>query len=407
MHQLRPLGLIAALLLALSSGAGAADKTVKLGLLTDLSGVFSDFSGRGSVASAQLAIEDFRRDHPEVAVELLTGDHLNKPDVGSSIVRNWIDTDKIDAIIDVPNTTVALAINQLARQNNKVLLISGAGSSELTGPQCSPNTIQWTFDTWSLAHALSQSIVSTGGKTWFFLVADYSFGHTLAHDVGVEIERYGGKVLGEVSHPVGTSDFATYLLQAEASRANIVALADAGHDAINAIKGAAEFGLARNGQKVAGLMIFVTDIHAVGLPQSQGMLLASPFYWDLNDKTRAWSRRFAERTGGARASMIQAGVYASTLHYLRVVSGVADYHDGRAVVAAMKAAPTDDDLFGPGSIRADGRKLHQMHVFQVKSPGESTGPWDLYKLVRTIPAEEATRPLSESTCPLLGAMGGK
>ncbi len=407
MHQLRRIMLAAALLLLVVPAVRAADKTVKLGLLTDMSGVFSDFSGRGSVVAAQLAIEDFRKDHPNVDVQLLTGDHLNKPDVGSAIVRQWIDTDHVDAIIDVPNTTIALAINQLARQNNKVLLISGAGSSELTNAQCSPNTIQWTFDTWSLAHALSQSIVGSGGKTWFFLVADYSFGHTLAHDVTAEIERFGGKSVGEVDHPVGTDDFSTYLLQAAASKADIVALANAGKDAINAIKGASEFGLAKNGQKVAGLMVFVTDIHSVGLAQSQGMLLASPFYWDLNDKTRAWSARFAERTGGARPSMIQAGVYASTLDYLRVIDRVPDYHDGRAVVAAMKATPTDDDLFGKGSIRADGRKLHDMYVFRVKSPSESKSEWDLYDLVRTIPVADAIRPLSESACKLLGDMAGK
>jgi branched-chain amino acid transport system substrate-binding protein len=387
--------------------AQAADKTVKLGLLTDLSGVFSDFSGRGSVVAAQLAIEDFKVGHPNLDAQLLIGDHQNKPDVGSAIVRQWIANNAIDAIIDVPNTSIALAINELARQSNKVLLISGAGSAELTGKQCSPNTIQWTFDTWSLAHALSQSLVAAGGDTWFFVVADYAFGHTLAHDVSVEAAKYGAKTVGEVAHPLGTADFSSYLLQAEASQAKVVGLADAGQDAINAIKAAAEFGLPARGQKIAGLMVFVTDIHAIGLPLAHGMQLASPFYWDLNDKTRAWSERFAARMGGARPSMIQAGVYASTLDYLRVVSAMDNPHDGRAVVAAMKAAPTDDDPFGQGSIRADGRKLHDMYVFQVKSSDESKAPWDLYKLVRRIPAAEAIRPLSESACPLLAAMGGR
>jgi branched-chain amino acid transport system substrate-binding protein len=402
----RILAIGVALGLLVSAPANAADKTVKLGLLTDISGVFSDFSGRGSVVAAQLAIEDFKSSHPGFDAVLLIGDHQNKPDVGSAIVRQWIATDDIDAIIDVPNTAIALAINELARQHNKVLLISGAGSSDLTGKQCSPNTIQWTFDTWSLAHALSQSLVAAGGDSWFFLVADYAFGHTLAHDVGVEVAKYGGKVLGEAVHPVGTTDFSSYLLQAQASGAKVIALADAGQDAINAVKGAGEFGIAAQGQKIAGLIVFVTDIHAIGLPLSHGMQLASPFYWDLNDKTRAWSDRFAQRMSGARPSMIQAGVYSSTLDYLRVVSGMENPHDGRAVVAAMKATPTDDDLFGQGTVRADGRKLHDMYVFQVKSPDESKDPWDLYKLVRRIPAAEAIRPLSESTCPLLASMRG-
>jgi len=397
--------LIAVLALCwLAPGAGAADKAVKLGLLTDMAGVFSDFSGRGSVVAAQLAIEDFKASHPGLDITLLTADHQNKPDVGSEIVRRWIATDGIDAIIDVPNTAIALAINELARQNNKVLLISGAGSSDLTGKQCSPNTIQWTFDSWSLAHALGSSLVAAGGNTWFFLVADYAFGHTLAAEVGAEVTRVGGKLVGQAVHPVGATDFSSYLLQAQASQAKVIALADAGQDAINAVKAAGEFGLAARGQRIAGLIIFVTDIHAIGLNLAQGMQLAAPFYWDLNDKTRAWSDRFAARMGGAKPSMIQAGVYASTLDYLRVVSGMENLHDGRAVVAAMKATPTDDDLFGPGSIRVDGRKVHDMYVFQVKTPTESHGPWDLYTLVRRIPASEAIRPLSESACPLLAAM---
>jgi branched-chain amino acid transport system substrate-binding protein len=403
----RLLAVAAVIGLSFSIPAYAAGKTIKMGLLTDLSGVFSDFSGRGSVIAAQLAIEDFKAGHPDMDIQLLTGDHLNKPDVGSAIVRQWIATDSIDAIIDVPNTSIALAINELARQSNKVLLISGAGSAELTGRQCSPNTIQWTFDTWSLAHALSQSMVAAGGDSWFFVVADYAFGHTLAHDVSVEAAKYGGKTLGEVAHPLGTGDFSAYLLQAEASQAKVVALADAGQDAINAVKASAEFGLAAHGQKIAGLMIFVTDIHAIGLQLAQGMQLASPFYWDLNDKTRAWSARYAARMGGAEPSMIQAGVYASTMDYLNVASGMDNPHDGRAVVAAMKAAPTEDDLFGKGSIRADGRKLHDMYVFQVKAPAQSKGPWDLYTQIRHIPAVEAIRPLSESACPLLASMGGQ
>ena len=392
------------LAIVVASPVMAADRSVTLGLLTDMSGVFSDFSGRGSVTAAQLAIEDFHAEDPGLTVRLLTGDHQNKPDLGSSIVRSWISNDGVDALIDVPNTAIALAINNLARDSNKVLLISGAGSSDLTGKQCSPNTIQWTFDTWSLAHVLSQSLVASGGTSWYFLVADYAFGHTLAHDVGVEVEHYDGKVLGEVDHPVGATDFSSYLLDAQASKAKVIGLADAGQDAINAIKSAGEFGIAKGGQRVAGLMVFVTDIHAVGLQLAQGMQLATPFYWDLNDKTRAWSDRFAQRMGGARPSMIQAGVYASTLDYLRVVAKAQDMHDGRAVVAAMKAAPTNDDLFGPGSIRADGRKMHDFYVVQVKTPQESKGPWDVYTVLRRVPAAEAIRPLSQSACPLLEAM---
>ncbi len=380
----------------------ACAETIKLGLLTDMSGVFSDFSGRGSVTAAQLAIEDFRAEKPGLDIQLLTADHQNKPDIGSAAVRQWTATENVDAIIDVPNTAIALAINLLARQGNKVLLISGAGSSELTGKQCSPNTIQWTFDSWSLAHALSQTLIGDGGKSWYFLVADYAFGHTLAADVGTEVKRLGGNVLGETSHPVGTIDFSAYLLQAQASSAKVVGLADAGQDAINAVKSAGEFGLGKSGVTIAGLIMFVTDVHAIGLPLAQGMLVATPFYWDENAKTRAWSDRFAARMDGARPSMIQAGVYSSTLAYLRTVSVSATPHDGRAVVAAMKAAPpSDDDLFGHGFIRADGRKVHDMLVYKVKAPADSKGDWDLYQFVRRIPAADAIRPLSESTCPLL------
>jgi branched-chain amino acid transport system substrate-binding protein len=395
-------GLMIAVSLILAPAAMA--ETITLGLLTDMSGVFSDFSGRGSVVAAQLAIEDFKQTDPGLEIRLLTGNHQNKPDIGSALVRQWIATDGVDAIIDVPNTAIALAINELARQNNKVLLISGAGSSELTGKQCSPNTVQWTFDTWSLAHALSKQLISSGGDSWFFLIADYAFGHTLAQDVGVEVGRLGGKVLGQVSHPLGTADFSSYLLQAQSSGAKVLALADAGQDLISAVKSAGEFGLTSGGMKVAGLIVFVTDAHAIGLSAAKNMLVASPFYWDLNPGTRAWSDRFSQRMAGAKPSMIQAGVYASTLDYLRVVSHAANPHDGRAVVTAMKATPTNDDLFGSGSIRADGRKLHDMYVFRVKTPEASKGPWDLYEELERIPAAEAIRPLSESVCPLLSSM---
>ncbi len=394
----------AAIGLLAAGQAGAAPKEIRIGLLTDMSGVYSDFSGRGSAVAAQLAIADFTRTHPDVRVTLLTADHQNKSDIGSAIARRWIAEDNVDALVDVPNTAVALAINELARQNNKVLLISGAGSSEMTGKQCSPNAIQWTFDTWSLAHALGESLVKSGGSSWFFLVADYAFGKTLAQDVGVEVRKDGGTVLGEVAHPLGTTDFSAYLLQAQASKAKIVALANAGTDTINAIKAAAEFGLAANGQRIAGLIVFITDIHAIGLPLSHGMQLANSFYWDLNDKTRAWSDRFAAQMGGARPSMIQAGTYSATLDYLTVAAGMDDYHDGRAVVVQMKKTPTEDDVFGRGRIRADGRQVHDMYVFEVKTPAESRGEWDLYKLVRRIPGEESVRPLGESACPILSEL---
>ncbi len=392
------LALLAGLLLA---GPARAER-VTLGLLTDMSGVFSDFSGRGSVAAAQLAIEDYRAENPALDVRLLTADHQNKPDVGSAVVQGWIANDGVDAIIDVPNTAIALAISDVARAGNKVLLISGAGASTLTGRQCSPDTVQWTFDSWSLAHALGRTLIAQGGRSWFFLVADYSFGHTLAADMGAEVRRLGGTVSGEVSHPVGATDLSAFLLQAQASGARVLALADAGTDAINAVKSAGEFGLARGGMTIAGLIMFVTDVHAIGLPLAQNMLLATPFYWDEDARTRAFSERFAARMGGARPSMIQAGVYSSTLFYLRTVAASPTPHDGRAVVAAMKAAPPQDDpLFGGGFIRADGRRVHDMLVYRVKTPAQSAGPWDLYDFVRRIPAEEAVRPLSESECPLV------
>jgi branched-chain amino acid transport system substrate-binding protein len=366
-----------------------------------MSGTYSDLSGQGSVIAARMAVEDFGAAAKGMKVEILGADHQNKPDVGSNVVRTWIDVDKVDAIVDVPTSSVALAVNQIVKDKNKVFLVSGAASSDLTGKACTPNTVHWTYDTWALANGTGNAIVKTGGDTWFFLTADYAFGHALERDTEAVVLKNGGKVLGKVRTPFPGSDFSSFLLQAQASKAKIIGLANAGGDTINSIKQASEFGIVKSGQNLAGLLVFLTDIKALGLPTAQGLIFTTTYYWDRDDASRAFAKRFSEKAPrGNYPTMIHAGVYSSVLHYLKAIEA-AKTDDGTKVVAKMKELPTDDPLFGKGSIRADGRKLHPAYLVEVKKPAESKGPWDLYKIRATIPADQAFRPMSEGDCPLV------
>ena len=388
-------------MLATSASAQMTDKVVKIGVLNDQSGLYADITGQGSVVAAKMALEDFGGKVDGTPIEVIFADHQNKPDIGSTIARQWFDVDKVDVIVDVPTSSVALAVSEVTRAKNKVFLVSGAAASDLTGKNCSPNTIHWTYDTWSLANGTGKYTVKAGGDTWFFLTADYAFGHALERDVAAVVKASGGKVLGSVKHPLNTSDFSSFLLQAQASKAKVIGLANAGGDTINAIKAAAEFGIVNGGQKLAGLLVFITDVHALGLSAARGLQLTSAFYWDRDEQTRAWSKRFSERMKGREPSMVHAGVYSAVLHYLKAVQKLKSDADGKALVAKMKELPTEDPLFGKGSVRADGRKIHPMYLYEVKSPADSKKPWDYYRLIREIPASEAWRPLSEGDCPLV------
>jgi len=381
--------------------AAQAQVNVKIGVLSDMSSLYADIGGPGSVTAAKMAVEDFNPAAHGMKVDIVSADHQNKPDVGSSIARQWFDVDHVDAIVDVPTSSVALAVSDVTREKNKVFLISGAASSDLTGPKCTPNNVHWTYDTWMLAHGTAGALVKTGGDTWFFLTADYAFGHALERDATAVVLANGGKVLGAVNHPLNTQDFSSYLLQAQSSKAKIIGLANAGGDTDNAIKQGAEFGITAGGQQFAGLLVFVTDVNALGLKTAQGLVLTETWYWDMNDANRAWTKRWQAEHASKFPSMVQAGVYAATLHYLKAVAALNSAADGKAVVNQMKALPTDDSLFGKGYIRPDGRKIHPAYLFQVKKPEESKYPGDNYILRATIPAEEAFRPLKEGGCPMV------
>ncbi|HEX4523214.1 MAG TPA: ABC transporter substrate-binding protein [Casimicrobiaceae bacterium] len=388
---------------ALATGAAQAqisDNMIKIGVLTDMSSLYTDLAGAGSVAAARLAVEDSGIEKRGYKVEIVSADHQNKPDVGSGIARQWYDVDKVDVIVDVPNSGVALAVNQITRDKGRVFLANGPASSDLTGKACSPNTVHWTYDTWMLANGTGSAIVKSGGDTWFFLTADYAFGLALERDTEAVVLKNGGKVLGKVRAPINTQDFSSFLLQAQASKAKIIGLANAGGDTTNSIKQAAEFGIVKGGQNLAGLLVFLTDIHALGLPTAQGLIVTNTFYWDMNDQTRAFAKRFAAVDKGIHPTMVHAGVYASVLHYLKAVEALKS-DDGTKVVAKMKEMPTDDPLFGKGTIRADGRKIHQAYLMEVKKPSESKYPWDYYKVRATIPADQAFRPLAEGGCSLV------
>jgi len=397
----RLLGL-AALTAALACGTAHAQQlTVKIGVLSDISSLYSDIAGPGSVAAAKLAIADFTAQHKDIKVELISADHQNKADIGSSIANQWYDVDKVDLIIDTPNSGVALAVSEIARQKNKIFIVSGAAASDLTGPKCNANTIHWTYDTWMLANGTGRALVKTGGDTWYFLTSDYAFGHALERDTAAAVVAAGGKVLGQVRHPINTNDFSSFLLQAQSSKSKIIGLANAGGDTINAIKQGAEFGIVKSGQKFAGLLVFASDVNALGLQSAQGLTLTETWYWDANETNRAWTKRWQVERPGKFPTMVQAGVYSGITHYLKAVAALKGAGDGKAVVAKMKELPTDDPLFGKGTIRADGRKIHDAYLFEVKKPSESKYPGDFYHLRATIPAAEAFRPLKEGGCPLV------
>ncbi|HWN52327.1 MAG TPA: ABC transporter substrate-binding protein [Xanthobacteraceae bacterium] len=401
MKMTRNMIVMAALLASSSAFAQYTDGVVKIGVLTDMSSLYSDIGGAGSVAAAKLAVADFNAAAKGMKVEIVSGDHQNKPDVGSNIAGTWFDVDKVDVIVDVPNSGVALAVSEIARQKNKLFLVSGAAASDLTGPKCNANTIHWTYDTWALANGTGKAVVKTGGDTWFFLTADYAFGYALERDTAAVVEANSGKVVGKVRVPLNTNDFSSFLLQAQASKAKVIGLANAGGDTINSIKQASEFGIVKGGQSLAGLLVFVTDVAALGLPTAQGLTMTEAWYWDMNDANRAWTKRWQVERPGKYPSMVQAGVYSAVLHYLKAVEALKSDGDGKAVAAKMKEMPTDDRLFGEGTIRPDGRKIHDLYLFEVKKPAESKYPGDFYKTRATIPAAEAFRPLKEGGCPLV------
>ena len=405
-RRLVPLGVFLALFVISFAAvkhaeAGISDGVVKIGVMNDESGPYATLAGPGSRVAAMMAVEDIGAAARGLKVEVVFADHQNNPEVGAKIARDWYDTEKVDVIVDVPTSSVALAVSQITREKGRALLVSSGGHPDLTGKACSPNTIHWTYDTWALANSTGKALVKSGGDTWFFLTADYVFGHALERDVEAVVLENGGKVLGKARFPwPTTADFSSFLLQAQASQAKIIGLASTGQDLVNTIEQGTRMGIVQRGQSFAGLSVYLTDVHSLGLNKAQGLLLTEAFYWDLDAQTRSWSTRFARRHWGAMPTMAQAGVYASVLHYLKAVEALKS-DDGTAVIAKMKAMPTDDPLFGKGVIRPDGRKIHPMYLFEVKKPSESKGPWDFYKVRAVTPAAEAFRPLSQSDCPLV------
>jgi branched-chain amino acid transport system substrate-binding protein len=399
----RSAALLACAAFGFATSAYAQDKSIKIGVLNDMSSLYADIGGPNSVAAVKMAVEDSGLKAKGWTIEVLSGDHQNKPDIGVNIARQWIDNDKVDVISDTPSSGVALAVNNLVKEKNSVLLNSGAATADLTGKACTPNTISYTYDTYMLANGTGKALTKAGGESWFFLTADYAFGHALERDTSAVVTANGGKVLGGVRHPLNTADFSSFLLQAQSSKAKIVGLANAGGDTTNAIKQASEFGIVQGGQKLAALLLFINDVHSLGLKTAQGLTFTESFYWDLNDQTREWSKRFQKVSPkGSMPSMTVAGLYAGVLHYLKAMDALGgNPHDGAKVVAKMKELPTDDPLFGKGPLREDGRRLIPAYLFEVKKPEESKGPWDYYKLVATIAPEDAAKPLKDSECPLV------
>jgi branched-chain amino acid transport system substrate-binding protein len=394
--------LAAAALAALSEAAFAqipGDK-IKIGVLSDFSGPFADQVGKGSLIGAELAAEDFTKEAGGLSVEIISADHQNKPDIGVAIARRWVDEEGVDAIVDLANSGVGLAVNTLMREKNRAMLASATATSDLTGKFCQPTTVQWALDTWALGSAVGRTITRMGGSSWFFISFEYALGKALQRDATEAIVKAGGTVVGSVSHPLGAADFASYLLQAQASGAKVIALADTGADAINAIRQAAEFQILGPDARLAALFLQITDIDALGLKAAQGLILSEAFYWDLNDSTRAFSARFAERMGGKMPTEDQAAAYSATLAYLRAVKAAGTI-EGDRVLAEMKKSPLDDPLFGRVVVRTDGRATHAMYVFRVKAPEQSKSRYDVYELIETIPPEAAFRPLDEGGCPLV------
>lgn len=393
---------VAAVAILSAVATASAQTKVKIGVLGDMSGPYSDFGGHGSVEAVKLAIEDYAATSKKLAVEVVSADAQNKTDIAATIARTWFDTEAVDMVIDIPTSGIALGLASLVKDKNKVMIATTAGTSDLTGKACTPNSVHWVWDTWSNSHGTAEATVRSGGKSWYFLTADYTFGTTMEKEAGDVVKANGGTVLGSVRHPLNSKDFSSFLLQAQASKAQIIGLANGGTDTINAIKTAAEFGVVAGGQKLVGLVMFITDVHALGLKAANGLMLTTAFYWDLNDKTRAFAERFAKRNNGKVPSMSQAGAYSATLAYLRAAEKIGGPRDGAAVVAAMRdVGAFDDPLFGKTTVRTDGRAVHDMYLVEVKKPEESRKPYDYYKVVTTIPADRAFRPLAESGCPLV------
>ncbi|MGE5505063.1 MAG: ABC transporter substrate-binding protein [Actinomycetota bacterium] len=404
--MLKRLLLGAAAALALTAGAAQAqysDNKIKIGVLTDLSGTYSDLAGQGTIVAAQMAVDDFGGKVNGIPVEIVSADHQNKADIASSIARKWYDTEGVDAIAELVTTAAAIAVREVSKEKGKIDLVSGAASTPLTNDKCSPTGFHWTYDTYALANGTANAVVKQGGDTWFFLTADYAFGQNLQAQTERVVKANGGKVLGAVKHPFPNADFSSFLLQAQASGAKIIGLANAGSDTINAIKQAKEFGITQGGQQLAGLLVFITDVHSLGLETAQGMLLTTGYYWDMDDETRAWSKRWSQKMGGGKMpSMVHAGTYSSVMHYLKALAA-AKTDDGAKVADEMRKIPIKDasGFAKNGKLRADGRMVHDMYLAQVKKPAESKGPWDYYKILRTIPGDEAFQPLADSTCPLV------
>jgi branched-chain amino acid transport system substrate-binding protein len=385
----------------LGGKALAVDKPIRIGILNDQTGVFADYQGPGSVVAAQLAVEDYGGEVAGRKIEVIAADHQNKVDIGTNIARKWFETDGVDAIADVPNSAIAFAVADLAHEKNKVFLGSGAGSDALTGTKCSPNTVHWTYDTYAYGHGIGKAVVAQGGKKWFFISSDYAFGKDLEKQTAESVAANGGTVVGVVRHPIGTSDYSSYLLQAQSSGADVIAFANAGADTTNAMKQAAEFDLGKD-HKLVGIILGVPGIPSLGLAAAKGSYILNPFYWDLNDATRAFTKRYVARLPSHNVpDDMQAGVYSSVIHYLKAVEKLGSATDGRAVVVKMKELASDDPLFGKGYVRPDGRAIHPMYLLQIKSPRESTSKWDVLKVVATVPGEEAFRPLKDGHCPLV------
>ena len=393
-------GILAAAAAMAVAGPAAAQNAVKIGVLNDQSGLYADLTGMGSVHAARMAVEDFGGKVMGRPIEVLIADHQNKPDLGASIARQWIESEHVNMIIDVPNSAVGLAVQEVTRDRDAIHINTGAASSDLTGKFCSPHGVLWTFDTYGLAAGTGRAVVKQGGNTWYFLTADYAFGHALERDTAKFVEAGGGKVLGAVRHPLNTADFSSFLLQAQASGAKVIGLSNAGGDTINSVKQAAEFGIGKDGkQRLVGLLVQFPDVHALGLKVAQGLTGTETFFWDLNEATRGWTRRFLERNGNKPPSMIHAGTYGGTLHYLKAVAA-ANTTDATKVVAKMKELPVDD-FYTKGSVREDGRTMRPYYLLQVKAPEESKYPFDYHKLLDTIAPEDAARPLAEGGCPML------
>jgi branched-chain amino acid transport system substrate-binding protein len=401
MKAMRNMIIMTAALVSTAVHAQYTDGIVKIGVLTDMSGLYSDVGGAGTVTAARLAVEDFGAAAKGIKVEIVGADHLNKPDVGSNIARTWFDVDKVDVIVDGMSSGVSLAVSEIARQKNKLFLATGPATPDLTGSKCSPNTIHWVYDSWAVANGTVKAAVKTGGDSWFFLTVDYAGGYALESDAIAVVEASGGKVLGKVRHPLSNNDFSSFLLQAQASQAKVIGLANAGADMINSIKQAAEFGVVKGGQNIVALLMWANDVVALGLPAAQGIVLTEAWYWDMNDSSRAWTRRWQAERPSKLPMSNHAGIYSAVMHYLKAVETLKSDADGRAVAAKMKEIPTEDRLFGKGAIRADGRKIHNMYVFEVKTPAESKYFGDVYKLRTTIPAAEAFRPLKDGGCRLV------